>query len=406
MSRPRLILVSLALNALLLGAVGWKWRPVDHCGTEGIAVETPSGETTSVASFEKADETPPEVNAFHWSQLDTANWTSYRDGLRRIGCPGGTVRDIITPQVHRHFAARIRALAEPYFEHFWERLLPPTKPRMEALSASVEALESEEKELLGSLFSGGDDAGVAERDPATDAQLDFLPPATKERVLELEATHREQLNEFASAFQGTPEERKSGVKILEEQLNSDVAALLTAEELDQLKLRRSRFASLRDLEGVNLSEDELAELIQMKEAMVLVANPNGEALPGEREAIERLLDPQRGEEFIRAQNQEFQSLLSLTSRLGASPDQAHQLWEAHEDASAYAQTLIDDTRRPEAERRAELTTLREDLAARAEAILGGPRGRETWERSKKNWLDQSFQLPEEDPLAPPPEPEP
>lgn len=185
-----------------------------------------------------------------------------------------------------------------------------------------------------------------------------------------------------------------------------MAALLTAEELDQLKLRRSRFASLRDLEGVNLSEDELAELIQMKEAMVLVANPNGEALPGEREAIERLLDPQRGEEFIRAQNQEFQSLLSLTSRLGASPDQAHQLWEAHEDASAYAQTLIDDTRRPEAERRAELTTLREDLAARAEAILGGPRGRETWERSKKNWLDQSFQLPEEDPLAPPPEPEP
>ncbi len=47
------------------------------------------------------------------------------------------------------------------------------------------------------------------------------------------------------------------------------------------------------------------------------------------------------------------------------------------------------------------TALRDWIGKQAEAFLGGGRGRATWERAEKNWLDQQFKLPDPDPLAPP-----
>ncbi|MCW5558781.1 MAG: hypothetical protein KIT22_13250, partial [Verrucomicrobiae bacterium] len=169
--------------------------------------------------------------------------------------------------------------------------------------------------------------------------------------------------------------------------------LLTLEEEDQWKLRTSRFARLRELEGISLNEDELAEAIRIKERTA------GDTNGLERAAMVELLGAERAADFVRAQDRGFQSLLRMSDRLGATAEQARELWDLEQETRRLAEAANQDLERPEAERLAELAGLRQRLASSAETILGGQRGRDLWERSRKGWLDQTFRIAEDDPLA-------
>ena len=67
----------------------------------------------------------PEIQPLQWSQLDQSTWFTYRDSLLKVGCPQGTVREILEPLVEREYRAQLATVLEPYVKNFWDTVRPP-----------------------------------------------------------------------------------------------------------------------------------------------------------------------------------------------------------------------------------------------------------------------------------------
>ncbi|MEI6355776.1 MAG: hypothetical protein WCP53_01595 [Verrucomicrobiota bacterium] len=408
MRRPSAIVLSLALNALLLLALAWQERPsagrVAARPTESApapaGAPASSSRTTSDGSAAGETSTP----AFDWSQLPMDPWAAYREGLRRIGCPDRTVRAILEPVVRHAYSERARALAAPYVGQFWQFAVPPSKARQKPLEDAAKALEEEMSKVPEALFRGlgGQDDGVSGPDPGTEAQLGFLSSAVRDRAADALLRNQERTAEFHRTFQGDDARRhQEGVKGLEAELDADLDSFLTPEEKAQFKLRRSPFAQLRELEGIRLTEEELAKIVRSKEETAAKPMDADERLATESAELAKLLGPGRAAEFARAQNGDFQSLVRLADRLEVPADQATWFWDSRRQASELAKNAMNDPALTDADRQAQLTAVRGWIGKKAEIFLGGGRGRATWERAEKKWLDQQFKLPDPDPLAPP-----
>lgn len=83
--------LSLALNAVCIGALLWQTR----------APETPAAALPQTSSETDVAEVlpPPSAPAFRWSQIESTNYFAFVTGLRAIGCPEQTIRDIISADV-------------------------------------------------------------------------------------------------------------------------------------------------------------------------------------------------------------------------------------------------------------------------------------------------------------------
>ena len=88
--------LSIALNVVCIGALLWRNRAM-----ETPAVEFPQDASPQIVSTTDVAEpvAPPSVPAFHWSQIESTNYFAYVTGLRSIGCPEQTIRDIISADV-------------------------------------------------------------------------------------------------------------------------------------------------------------------------------------------------------------------------------------------------------------------------------------------------------------------
>lgn len=324
------------------------------------------------------------------------DWPAYRDGLRGIGCPERIVREILEPLVRRDYYDQIRTAAAPYVGRFWELLAAGDKNGFESLNTdtAMKSLAAEQHESLKNLLGGESSPEAAPAIGNKDERLVFLPAALMERVVASQVRHQERLQEFARSFQGNEKERNEGNQMLQQEFDQELAGLLSAEELEEFRRRNSPFASLRQLEGVELSETELAGIIQIKEQ-----EKKGPA--AEARKLEALLGPERLADFERAQQPGFQELLRLSERLNAPSAAARELWAEQQRAGQQAQALKKDTQLTEGDRAAQLAAQRDSLRARAGQVLGAG-GQAAWERQQAGWLKQAFQLPEENPLVPPP----
>lgn len=407
MRRPSAIVLSLALNALLLLALAWRERPSAGRAAALPAETAPAhggpsaGLSRTAPGGLAANET--STPAFDWSQLAMDPWDAYRDGLRRIGCPDCTVRAILEPVVRHAYSERARALAAPYAGRFWQFVVPPSEARRKPLEDAAKALEEEETKVLETLFRGlgGQDDGVSGPDPGTEAQLGFLSSAVRDRAADALRRNQERTAEFHRTFQGDDARRhQEGFKAMQADLDADLDSFLTPEEKAQFKLRRSPFAQLRELEGIRLTEEELSKVIHAKEQIAAEPLDDNERNAREKAQLAKLLGSERAAEFARAQEGEFQSLLRIADRLEVSTEQATLFWDTRRQAAELAQTAMKDPALTDADRQARLSALRGWIGKQAEAFLGGGRGRATWERAEKNWLDQQFKLPEPYPIAP------
>lgn len=406
-----LLAASLILNGLLLGAVVWKGRLNRPALIPSATVEPAivRGFSDDPAGSAPEPGEPQAKEFFHWSQLDTANWFAYRDGLVGIGCPTHTVKDILQPLVRRHYGALVRAQIRPYAEQFWERLRPPFETALSELETSLEALKGEQEKVLLQLFenlpSTAKDGGISTA--WTDFQLGYLPEDRRMAVKDCLNAHALRSQEAARTQFRDRQERKDTYRRLQTQMESELAGLLSEDELEEFKLRNSPHRNLRDLRGIDLTEAELRDVIRVSEDLRASADAGKQDHSArETEALETLLGPERAATLQRAKDPQFQQLLVLTERLGSDPEKAAALWELQEATAARVRQMIKDDSRTEAERQVQLNNLRDDLAHQVESLLGGSRGRETWERTKRRWLLEEFKVPDIDPVTvlDPPEP--
>lgn len=405
-----LLVASLALNAVLLGAVLRKGRTVSGSQPPpyvSAGAERGVGPTSSVT--EPRLEAGPSSGGnssgpFHWSQLDTSDWFAYRDGLLRIGCPPSTVRDILGPQVARHYSTLCRERLRPFVDEFWERFRPPNQAAREEVNAEVERITLEERDLLDQLFGAlpAQESGPAAPGPRTARQLDFLPEDLHPEVVKRLTAHRDRMLKTAGTKFPTSEDRSKAYQDLREQFRTELSEILSPDQLDELMLRRSPLARFREIDGHDMNEAELWEVIRRAKSTATPEDVRHEDyLPPQRvqEAMEAVLGPERAASVQRAEQREFQQLLQVTRRLELPEERAVEVWKAQEALTDTIQKVIQDSTLSHVERRAKVHQLRESLGRQVEGMLGGARGRQAWEHALRRVLDHKYPVPGFDPVS-------
>ena len=405
MKRPNWLLLSLALNAVLVLGLGWVWRPrivpATDAGVTPVApvVTAPAEARPAVTDHAAADLrlTPFATEAVDWTRFSTGDWPRFRDELVACGCPRPTVRHILVPLVNRHFSQRLQAAAAEISARFWEVFCPPARERKEVWEKQFEALDSERRATLEQLFPGNWTESAEPPAPLPDTRLSFLPPALADQVLAAEK-NQEALIDEARNNQTEPQLRTELIEQARAVFEAELTRLLSPEELAEWRARNSSSAGwVKHLNGVELSPTELAEIARLKDADNLGREPAAKAADA---PIKALLGPERFAEFERAQDGTYRQWLSLSRRTGLGESELNTLWQKQKDVQAQAKQLVGDPALSRADRTAELTALRaqhEELIR--ESLAPIPGAFEAWQRQQTHWLKNSFSLPTTNPVA-------
>jgi hypothetical protein len=414
------ILASLSLNVLLGVLLLGGWTRTNSDGPTDPA--EPAASTAEIDRPETVDEKPsappviPLPRPFDWSQLHTDSWTAYRDDLRSIGCPNATIRNILRPLIRRHFAEQRRKLFTPWIPHFWELGCPP-RADWSRLQASADAIDRLERAALREFTKGGDVTTLSPAlSPELDSQLAFLSDDKREQVRDILNQFKvERLNQWRLAFGRTAQTTNPqpiSPEDLESQKEGRLATILSPEELDQLKLRQSNHASIRELDSVDLTEDEVAKIIRIQEKAQEnppeTASAMASARTDEEKEIEKLLGPERARQLKLAEDPDYPRAREVAAYLGDPDQKAIQLLAIQSQFADMGERMAvppDGGTPPTPE---ELDSAREairkSLLEQVAQWAGSPETAALWEYLNKDWLDEHFKAPDEpDPWDDPPD---
>lgn len=407
MKPERWLRLSLLANLVLLLAAGWVFTPSPRnpdARRDGNATPNVSGAGTGLDSGigPVATRRDAKEEEWNWSQLDVLHWPAYRDGLRAIGCPESRVHEILDPLVYRQFAAQAHDAAMPFSLRFWETILGTGSLSKNEFEKTSQKIEGAYRAALETVFSsaapGNPDPDEGPVGNEVDDTVRFLPVEVRTALLAAQSRHQQQLNDLQSSPEGRGTNGAVLVHELNQQWKAELAEMLTPEERREYRERSSQSASLRFLEGIDLSQSEISDLMALRERI-------GDGAPAAKEATVALLGPERAAALERAQDSEFKVLSEMGQQFSAAPTAIATLWSEQRRAEATSKEIAGDVFRPPSERAALLETTRDGIEARAAELLG-TEGLAAWKRWRADWLRQTFAVPPDDPLAELPVPAP
>jgi hypothetical protein len=171
--------------------------------------------------------------AFHWREVESADYRAYIANLRRIGCPEQTLRDIILADVNKLYAPRYAALAGRAPELAWWGKFDKKHALRPELATQLRALNEEKKGVLQRLLGPLTGAELASLETGAASvreqnTLAFLPEAKQSTVHDLVSRYQ-ALGEWSEAeWAGlTTDEREAKEKELRDARARELAALLT-----------------------------------------------------------------------------------------------------------------------------------------------------------------------------------
>ena len=200
-----------------------------------------------------------------WTQIESTNLAAYIANLRAVGCPAGTIRDLVLAQVNQSFARRRATEVLTPDQQWWKTETDFAASR--SANAQLRLLESARRSLLGSLLGATWEtetdvsAWIESNYGLTGPHLGTLPPETKQALCDLAARTQEAVagQNAADAARAYQSERAS------------LRAWLTPVALNEYLLRYSYSAAqLRaDTRGVNYSPEQFQALFAAIDPIVL-----------------------------------------------------------------------------------------------------------------------------------------
>ena len=169
MKTKPILSVSIALNVILLalGGVILQQRPLRRS-----AVPAGNFETHEIAAPQATPQPGPQVvsstapEPFRWSHLESGDDATYIHNLRDIGCPEGTIRDILGAAIGHRYDQKREALTA--------QLQKGQSGALEVQDA-VAKLWDEQNDLIARLFGLQSSYGA-------DGFISHLPPGTSPQV--------------------------------------------------------------------------------------------------------------------------------------------------------------------------------------------------------------------------------
>lgn len=407
--RSAILIVSLAANLALGGWWVARTRSIEPASTTAPTATSESQSTREVIRGSTSAETSPEVGAlppaaatelelaFHWSQIESAEYPEYIAKLRAFGVPEKTVRDIIFADVDKLYRPRLLALQPPPATrtNFWEESYSYNRPqRTKEQREQYRALQKEKSDLLKTLLGENvQDERMADSGAKAwyEREFSMVPAEQRNTVRGMRDRYQEitsEIHERAGGYHD--QEIQAELKAARKKFNDELATVLTPQQLEDYKLRSSDTASTMryELSSFEPNEEEFRSVFRYKEALES-ANPERDAAASDRplsaeerkasalkrkeaeEALAQALGPDRAKEFKLSEQYEYRSLLEN----GTPKEAVLRLAEMREEVESAARKIRQDKALSEEERKAALTAMRVETEKELAGLLGERRAR-------------------------------
>jgi hypothetical protein len=366
------LLLSLAGNLLLAGAVVWALTARKPTAPAIISLEPGS---------QSGSGTAPQ-----WERIRSTDYAAYARNLRALGCPEASIIDLIVGEVTAQFSERLRtqARAAPY--RFWESASLAAAAERSRLRQLQVNLERERREVLQQALGPGALQAMAkyrlwnDADPEAEL-LAFLP---RGKLEQLQAINQKYATDPAADVALMSEAAMQRAAAERARQRAEIAGLLSAQELEELDLRKSETAERlrQELRGFSANEAEFRQLFRVRRAYeaTLAANtdvrdPNvlEVRIEAERRFAEEAraaLGEQRYGEYQRARDQDYQNALQLTQYHGLPDDVATRVYELKRDVDARAGAITANTALSEARRGELLAQIQSDTERTLQSLFG------------------------------------
>jgi hypothetical protein len=338
-----------------------------------------------------------------WPAVETSELPELVTHLRAAGFPTEMVRAIVAAQIEDTFAARRKALdPDAASRPFWKTVAP--NPR---LQLAQRQLYREQEKMLRDVL--GDDAESTDPLQNVFQQSTFgnLPPAKLSAVKTIIRDYAEKQSDLytiSGAIMITTTEREKAMALQKER-DAAIAQVLTPEEYADYELRATNTASsLRyQLATFDPTEQEFRTIFQLQRAFdvqyasaVVGPNPTPEqnaAMRQRSEAQKLLMDqikaalgPERGEEYVRSIDYNYQQTARLVARLELPVENARQVYAVQKEFEPRFAAIRSDRSLSAEQRNQQLAALQQEATAKVTPLLGGARGFEAYQQYGGSWL--------------------
>jgi len=366
------LLLSLAGNVLLAVVIGVLIgrRPATSAG-----ISLPSASGTGGGP------------TLQWAQIRASDYAAYARNLRALGCPQDSVIDLIVGEVTAQFSERWRAEARATSYAFWESPVLGSSAEQARLRELRARLERERRVLLQQILGPAALQAMGKYrlwndvDPAAE-QLAFLPSAKREQLYALQQKYLAPTPEDLALMSEAALQRAAADQARQ---RAEIAALLSAQELEELDLRKSETAERlrQELKGFRATEAEFRQLFRVRRAYetTLAANTNVRdpntlevRINAERRFAEEAraaLGAERYDEYQRARDPDFQNALQLTQFYSLPEDVATRVYDLKRDVDARAGAVTANEALSEQRRRELLLQIQNDTERTLQNLLGG-----------------------------------
>lgn len=341
---------------------------------------------------------PDSVMPFRWSMIESTNYETFVANLRAIDCPAQTIRDIISGELDDQYDQKLAAILSPLRQQFWQIIadLPANEKKVEEKFNNVEELIKERDALLEKLVGAEPNDG---RDAAgARAQYEYLSQETYERLRALEAEHQDKIAKLRTEMRGkSREEIRQQNRILQTDFEKARKELMGPEEYEEFRLRRSRFASIRNNQAlVGYSEEEIRAIVKVQQDFFDEYPAQNEDGKVDKEAVEErdaqlkeqlkvMLGNERYVDFARSQDNRFQQIYRVTERYDLPRETAVKVYDIRQSAEQQAHQLAGATALSTEERDALLDLLINQTAKDLRATLGDDAA-ESYHQLDGKWL--------------------
>lgn len=345
--------------------------------------------------------------------LRTGDLKTRVERLRAAGFSAAMIRSIIAAQVSERFSARRKALLGqqqevPYWATQARGIIDPNT--MSALRELNREQSDFLKELLGpDGVPDSDEMRFYQRRQFGDLAPDKLDQL--QRIVSDYADLRTQVYTTANGIM-LPEDREKLV-LLEKEQRTDMAMLLTPQELENYELRRSSTASqLRSQLGTfKPTEEEFRAIFRAQRTAEeqYGSLAGGGYNPTQSHQIQAAvlkqaqaqLPPERYADFQQAIDPAYQMINRLVARLGLPVTVAPQVVTLQQDITQRATVLRSDQSFTTDQRNLQLAALRQEATTNLTNVLGGQRGFEAYKQYGGQWLQMLQPRPAPSPTSPP-----
>ena len=350
------------------------------------AADAPASAQPSTKPSHDSSVQAPGVPA--WTEFETVELADVAARFRAEGWAPEVVRvmtrAVMGERVHERRLALHRAAGD---YDYWRTQGVPRTPEQEAARDELQKLygtfESRLDELLGPEPETEYDRALRWR------EFGAIPKDKVDQIVALRRDYREVIDEIREKAQGvlTPEERRLVAK-LEQELENERLALLTAEERREYERRSSPAAdrTRSRLGAFEATEEEFLAALALQQTLPLEGEVSRAELDGQfAEQFAAILGEERFEEFRLKSDPAWREIDGLVTRLKLPPAVTRNVVSVQRELQQRVKAAHAATQLSPEQRAVELRAVVKEARAQLGEVLG-PAGLEAYEETVGRWL--------------------